>query len=330
MSSKKLDTHHRQAALRRWSGKLLAVLALSVGFAAQAALDENDLLLLDVHLGRLRLASSITAYQHEGRTLASLAELGGALEFPFDVDPVSGQASGWFLNPDRRFSLDLARREAVVDGQTHGFSATEVQGDEEGIFIDLETFARWFPVDLTLKLNNLSIEVEPREQLPVQGREARRQAGAQTSGLGPASLPEVDNDYRALGRPVLDLGLGYSIRRQKDSQRPQTGFNYSALLAGDVAWMDGRVYLSGNRDDALSDFRASLVRDRLQGPLGLRYVEIGDIVPPQVTGVSGSSVERGLLIQGGGSTLGRDDLIDGDAIRIAGDALEGRTSRSPC
>lgn len=323
MSSKKLDSHHRQAALRRWPGKLLAVLALSAGLTAHAALDENDLLLLDVRLERLRLASSITAYQHEGLTLVSLAELGSALEFPFDVDPVSGQATGWFLNPSRRFSLDLARREAVVDGQTHSFSAAEVQANEEGVFVDLATFSRWFPVDLQLDLSNLRIEVSPREQLPVQVRAARRQAGSQISALGPASMPEVDNDYRVLGRPVVDLGLSYSIRRNKDSQRPQTGFNYSALLAGDVAWMDGRVYMSGNRDDALSDFRASLVRDRLQGPFGLRYVEIGDIVPPQVTGAAGSSVERGILIQGGGSAVGRDDLIDGDAIRIAGDALEG-------
>ncbi|PTD97354.1 hypothetical protein C8261_04945 [Pseudothauera lacus] len=288
-----------------------------------APLDEDNLLLLDVMLERQRLASSITAYRHQGKVLVSLAELGGALEFPIDVNSATGLASGWFLSQDRRFELDLATRQVTINGQVRSFTADEVVASSDGIFVAMDTLARWFPTDLELQMSTLSIAVKPREMLPVQAREARRRQGAQVSAVGPASLPPVDNSYRALGPHALDLGIGYSVHRSEDSGRPRTGINYSALLAGDVAYMDSRVYFSGNKDDALSDFRASLSRDGLNGPLGLRYVEVGDIVPPQVAGVAGSAAERGILIQGGGSAVGRDDLIDGDTIRIVGDALTG-------
>lgn len=313
----------RPAFGRRLRLTLALVCALSVAPLHAASINEDELLLLDVMLERQRLASSITAYRFGDKVVVSLAEIGGALEFPLDVNAAAGKASGWFLAPERRFELDMATRQALVDGKAWGFSDDEVVAHEDNIFVAIEALSRWFPVDLDLQMTSLSIAVTPRETLPIQVREQRRRSGAQVTMLGPATLPPIDNEYRALGPHSVDLGVGYSIRRSQGSDRPSTGINYSALLAGDVAYMDSRVYLSGDRNDALTDFRASLSRDQLNGPLGLRYVEIGDIVPPQVTGASGGMVERGLLIQGGGSAIGRDDLIDGDTIRIAGDALEG-------
>lgn len=301
----------------------VAVASLTATLAHSATLSEDDLLLLDVMLERKRLATSITAYNHNGAVLVSLAEMGGALEFPIDVNVAAGRASGYFINPQRRFELSLSTSSVEVDGKRFSYSADEVVVQGDSIFVAITTLARWFPVDFELQMRSLSIAVAPRESLPVQTREQRRSEAGQISMVGPATLPPVNNDYRLLGPHALDLGVGYSIRRNQRGDQPTTGLTYSALLAGDVAYMDSRIYLGGDKNDALTNFRASLSRSDLNGPLGLRYVEIGDILPPQVSGVVGGSVERGLLIQGGGSATGRDDLIDGDQIRIAGDALEG-------
>lgn len=308
----------------------LRALVIYVGFGLclsgatlAAVLDDDDLMLLDFTLDRQILASSVTAYSRDESVLASLAEVGAALEFPIVVDGASGRAKGWFIRPDRIFELNAAAGTVTVAGTTSRFAAGDVVIHNEAIFVKLETLSSWFPVDLRLQRTTLSVSVEPREALPAQDRIARRRGAPQLGGTGPAKLPLVEAPYRFLGAPVADVGLGYSIRRAKDKDNAITGLSYSALIAGDVAWMDGKVYLSGSDKQALSNARFTLSRDNLNLPLGLRYVELGDILPVSIPGMPYSGLERGLLIQGGGSAIGRDDLISGDSMNVAGDALPG-------
>ncbi|OYY95326.1 MAG: hypothetical protein B7Y41_02140 [Hydrogenophilales bacterium 28-61-23] len=297
---------------------------MTVSFPLQAAaLKEDDLLLLDFVLDHQRLATSITAYAHGNTTVVSLAETGGALEFPIVVDPVARTASGWFIRPERTFTLNMDGGFVEVEGRRIPFSPEEVFLHQDGIFVSVEALSKWFPVDLRYQSTLLSIDVVPRERLPVQERQARRDSAHQAYSIGPATLPFIDSPYRFIGPHAADIGLGYSIRRPVATGKPTTGLSYSALLSGDIAYMDSHIYLNGNHNDALSDARFSLSRDNLGLPLGLRYVEIGDIVPALVPGVSYSNVERGILIQGGGVVAGRDDLIVGDILNISGNALEG-------
>jgi len=300
---------------------VLIWLALSVPVQA-ATLEEDDLLLLDFVMERQRLATSVTGYTLGDTAVVSLAEAGAALEFPIIVDPVAGTASGSFIRPERTFTLNVEGSYVEIEGRRVPFSRDEVFVHQGAIFVTVAALSRWFPVDLRFQPSTLSVEVVPRETLPVQERQARRGA-QQISSVGPAILPRIETPYRLLGRHAADIGLGYSIRRPVEGGKATTGLNYSALLSGDLAYMDSRIYLGGNHDDALAQARMSLSRDNLGLPLGLRYVEVGDIVPAIVPGVSYSGVERGLLIQGGGSAIGRDDLIDSDIINISGDALEG-------
>ena len=318
--------HTRQRA-RRSVRPLLAALLIACCVtslpAASQALDDDNLLLLDFNLERQRLASSVTAYSFGDTAVVSLAEAAAALEFPISVDPERGTASGWFIRPDRLFALNLDGRYVEIEGQRQPISGGEVLLYDNAIFVTLETFSRWFPVDLALDIGRLAVNVSSRERLPVEARAARRQGGRSFDSVGPATLPPIDTPYRFLGPHAADVGIGYSIRRHRSSGRANTGLSYSTLLAGDVAFMDSRIYLAGSKDDALSHARASLSRSDLRLPAGLRYIEVGDIVPSTLPGLGHAGVERGLLIQGGGSVIGRDDLIDGDLINISGDALEG-------
>jgi|GEM_PF-2650430 len=284
---------------------------------------EDDLLLLDIVLERQTLASSVTAYAVGDEAYVSLSELAAALEFPIAVDPAAGRASGWLIRPERVFELDLRGRQVKADGKVLPLSADDAMLHGNALLVSVEVLTRWFPVDFSLNTSALALEVSPRETLPVQARQARR-AGAQSSyAVGPATLPRIETPYRLIGPPVADIGLGYSISRREASDKAQVGFNYSGLVAGDLGYMDARVFFSGTRDDSLSDLRASVSRDNLGAPLGLRYIEIGDIVPAYVPGLTTSGVERGVMIQGGGSVTGRDDLIGTDYINLSGDALPG-------
>ncbi len=311
-----------RAGLRALACALSAWLLLCAPVLA-ADLQENDLLLLDVVMERQILASSATAYALGATAVVSLAEYCAALEFPISVDAASGTASGWFIRPERGFKLDLKGGVAEIAGKRTPFSQDEVFVHQGGVFVAIETLARWFPVDLILKTATLSLEVTPRERLPLQERALRRAAAQEISGVAPASLPLIATPYRLLGPQVADIGLGYyAINSPANTAGASRGANYSALVGGDVAYMDSRLYLNGNQNSALSDARLSLSRDKLGLPW-LRYVEVGDIVPAIVSGLSYSGVERGFLIQGGGSALGRDDLINSDTIHLSGNALPG-------
>lgn len=292
--------------------------------AGAADFSDDDLLLLDFVLDRQRLGASVTAYAYGDTALVSLAEVAGALEFPIVVTPESGTASGWFIAPERSFSLDMDGGFVDIAGSRSRFDRSQVLTYQNNILVTLDTLARWFPVDFSLDPRALTVVVSPRERLPAQERAERRRQARGIGGVGPATLPRIDTPYSLLGPHAADVGLGYSIKRNTErGNKPTTGLSYSALISGDVAFMDSRIYLGGNRNDALSHARLSLSRDNLGGPLGLRYIEIGDIVAGDAPGLGYSGLERGILIQGGGSLTGRDDLIDGDNITINGDALPG-------
>jgi len=296
----------------------------SFGVSAQTvSLNEDDLLLLDFVAERQILAHSVTAYSLGKTAVVSLAEAGAALEFPILVDLPAGTARGAFIRPERRFELNIKDGFVEIEGVRSAITPNDAFVYKDGIFVTVEAFSRWFPVDLRLKAATLTIEVEPRERLPFQERQARRQSAQQTYGIGPATLPFIDSPYKLLGPHATDIGLGYSIRRPDGTGKPVTGLTYSALVSGDMAFMDSRIYLSGSDKEALSQARFSLSRNYVGMPLGLRYVEVGDIVPAIVPGLSYSGVEQGMLFQGGGSAIGRDDMIGSDIFNLSGDALEG-------
>lgn len=303
----------------------LGVLFLAILAPAQAAeVSEDNLLLLDWVVEEQLLASSVTAYSMGDQVVVPLAEAAAALEFPIAVDAAAGTANGWFIRPERSFALDVGRGAVEVAGRRESFPEGTVLVHGNDILVDIDALSRWLPVDLRLHRSSLSVEVLPRETLPMQERQARRQDGRLAANIGPATLPVLETPYHGLGMPAADVGLGYSVRRDQEGGKAMTGLSYSALISGDLAWMDSRLYLGGSRDDTLSNARFSMSRSNLGLPLGLRYVEIGDIVPALVPGLNNSrNVERGLLIQGGGSVTGRDDLIGTDFMNISGDALQG-------
>ena len=48
---------------------------------------------------------------------ARCEELVTGLEFPISVDGAQGMASGWYISPEREFSLDLKRGEVISGGK---------------------------------------------------------------------------------------------------------------------------------------------------------------------------------------------------------------------
>ena len=102
--------------------------------------------MLQVRLGRFILADAVLGYHSRAGLLLPLGGLMAALNFPIDVDVGEGQAEGWFLRENRRFFLDLARGEVVVEGRRSKFPAHQVELHQDDIYVNTEALSKWFPL----------------------------------------------------------------------------------------------------------------------------------------------------------------------------------------
>lgn len=285
-----------------------------------AQLDPNFELILDVRLDDQALGLNILGYQHEERFFISLAEFSDALRFPIQVDIASGQAQGWFIQPERTFFLDTQQQQAMIAGQTVAFSSEQVAITEEGIFIASDLLDSWFPVRITPHIRQLGLHIEALEQLPIQTQQQRAQRGAFV-GIDKNQIrqPLTPDPYRFVGHRVNELRLTHATTQQHRESDVRRQSNYSLLSRGDLAWMTSTLSLSG-REDKVTSARLNLERTRLNGPLGLQHFELGDINSQSGGRGAGS---RGVLFRGGSLGEQIERNFSSDTVNINGDILPG-------
>ncbi len=228
---------------------------------------EDDLLILEMQINRLVLSEGLIAYQTPSGVCLYLAEVARALDFPIKVDLEAGRAEGWFLREDRIFVLDLVRREVTIAGEARAFDTDRLQLHPDGICVELTLLSAWFPIQLKLDMSDALLDVISREPLPIELRLAREKQHAYL-GRGRGRMPDypgVDNPYRALNWPVVDVFI--DARFTKDDGGTEHTERYNILAIGDLAWMSGELFLTGNTEDPLSGVRARLGRKDPDGAL---------------------------------------------------------------
>ncbi len=260
---------------------------------------DEELLVLEVRLGRYILSDGIIGYIHRGGVLLSLEDMARVLEFPISVKLATGQADGWFINKNRRFSLDIARGEVVLKGKAQSYERSLVELHRDGIYIDATLFGQWFPVDLEYDLARLIVNVVSREPLPLEKRlerEKARQLLGRGAGAAPV-YPRVNARYSFFDWPFIDVNLNLLKRS------PETGGRegrYNGLVSGDLLFMSSVFFLSGIDEDSLTDVRLTMGRSdpdgTLLGPLQAQTFKLGDVFSPQIPLISISRVGRGAEI----------------------------------
>lgn len=276
----------------------------------------EQLMVFQVFVESILLSDGVLGYLDGNRVLLPLGELSMALEFPITVDTEAGQAQGWFIRENRQFSLDMRRQQVFVEGREAEFDEDRIELHYDDIFVEPGMLQAWLPVDLDVQLSRLSIEIVPRELLPVQERKQREAQHNRlgNGGDGSGQYPRVDSDYVLADLPFVDVSLAQSFS-QGDSNTAQT--NYGATVAGDLLYMNSSMYLRGDEDESLQDLRWTLSRvDDDGGLLGVadaRTVEIGDVFSPSLPLASRSAGGRGLRVSD--QPLGRASTFDATTLR---------------
>lgn len=290
-----------------------------------AALDpvtrpDDQLLIMELRLRDSVLSDGLFAYPGKGGLLLPLGEFVRALEFPITVDPENGRASGWYISENRLFSLDLLRREVVVDGRPQRFDRNLVELHEDDIYVDTRLLAKWFPVDITFDLSNLLVKLESREPLPMElrlEREGRRRVAAGRRGPG-VVYPGVEAPYQWAGWPAVNLSAEAGYRKDSLGEGAFTG-RYNLLAGGDLLKHEATLFVAGNNDQGVDQARFEMGRKdpdgELLGPVGATEYAFGDIAMTPVDLIARSRFGRGAQI----SSFPLDRVGQFDRTTVIGD-----------
>ncbi|MCH7878624.1 MAG: hypothetical protein IH914_04835, partial [candidate division Zixibacteria bacterium] len=260
---------------------------------------EDDILILQAHLGKYLLSDGLLGFLHRGGVMLPLGEMCRIVDFPIEVEPGEGLANGWFLRENRLFSLNHSRSEVVVDGIIQTYDASLVRLEVDDIYVDATLMSRWFPLDFTLDLPRLVVKLSSREPLPFEQklkREKLWKSKLRGRASGP-TYPRQDTRYKLLDWPVVDANT--TLGNGRGSVRGREG-RYNGSVSGDFLFMTSTLFLTGSDVASVEDLRLSLSRtdpdNGLLGPLGASKITFGDIFSPQQALTARSRAGRGIEI----------------------------------
>ena len=270
----------------------------------------NEAMPLRLLLDMFVLGEEFFGFEENGQLLVPLGLISRLLELGITLDLAQGRAQGFFITENRTFFLDLATRTVVIEGQTFDVPPGAVELQANDIFIDTRLFGQWFPIDLMFEPLTQTLIALPREPLPLQDRLAREALRNRGGGVElRRDFNRLPTPYTLFRPPALNLSLNFVHANSADTQTPDNVNNnadYTALLTGDLLFMNGRLALQGRDGDLISDARFTLERKDAGRRLfsGVRYVEalelseivVGDVFSFQVPFVASSREGRGGFI----------------------------------
>jgi len=245
-----------------------------------------NVLLLELSLDQATLADSFYAYESGNDVLLPLGELARLLTLGITVDADSQVASGFILTEERGFRLDLGAGTVTLQDGTVPFEPHQVQWFDNDLYVASALLQRWLPLDFKLSLPTLTLEVLPREKLPLQARLERerlaKSLGRRGAGVGERGYALAPNDYALISMPVVDQTLGVNVSRSQGAGTHSAA--YSAFVTGDLLGAEMSAYLSSSNSKPQPELRMTLSRHDpdagLLGPLRARSVMAGNIGLP--------------------------------------------------
>lgn len=304
-----------------WASVALAVQALITSTQSQATMTAGsvpavgpqhispgqgadlNLLLLEVTLGTERLAEVLNAYEVDDDILVPVGELARLLTIGITVDPATHTASGFLLREGEPFRLDSEAGAVILPNRRETYDRGLVRWIEGEMYVSTRLLQRWWPINFSVDMAALRLNVLPREKLPLQARMEREQNHKLLARGAPAErnlgYPYLRAPYRALSVPFIDNTLAFDMRAT--GGEVSTNAAYSGFLTGDLVGMEAAAYFAISKQDPKPEARITLARydpeANLLGPLKARSLMLGSIGVPAFENVlRGTGVGNGVLV----------------------------------
>jgi hypothetical protein len=293
--------HCLKTAFRHTAAWLTLLLLIIVSLAeaqttpAPSRKIEPNLLVLEVRLDQHVLSDAIIAYQCGPDILLPLGELSRLLTIAIKTQPEQGIASGFILREERSFSLNLAPSTVTLEGKTEAIDPALIMVEPYDIYVARRLISDWLPLDLKINMSRLSLQVQPREPLPLQLRLERERLGAMAGSRGYTDhgYPYHDTPYRLLDTPFIDQSLGVDYRSSNGNG--QVDVNYTTYLTADLLGMESELFANSSSQESSSEFRFTLGRHDpnagLLGPLHASSFVFGNVPVPGVDNIAFTSTD---------------------------------------
>jgi outer membrane protein OmpA-like peptidoglycan-associated protein len=263
--------------------------------------NEDELLLCSFRLNQLNMSNELVTFSTERGLFMPLGEVCRLLELGITVDPNTGSTNGFIINPRQTMLLDMASESIIISGKERKYDAKRVEAHQDDIYVESTLLADWLSMRIEADRYSSLISIHPFEKLPLEQRLAREQRGGNTWGYGltaDAGYPRIPHPYSVLAGASIDLSLQESMSSSKG--KISHSEQYSSVITGDVAWMNGRAYISGNTDSGLNPIKWVLSRVNpeggLLGKLSAREIYFGDIGSTSLPLIGGGGEGKGILI----------------------------------
>lgn len=262
--------------------------------SAENQREEANPLIVELSLDKDPLADVLTVYEVRNELLLPVGELSSLLTIGITLDPAGRVASGFIVDPDQLFHLDHDQLEIRYQGKTVKLEPWQVQIIDGDIYLARSVLQQAWPVDFSLDLSTLRMEVKARVKLPIQLK-LERERGARVLNRGsptaPWLYPRMPNRYALLSFPFVDLTLASEAR--KNGGDINLSSSLSASFSNDLMGFEATGFFNIQSDEGKPRTRLTLGRHDpdgvLLGPLKARTLELGDVNLPAVRSVLGGA-----------------------------------------
>lgn len=284
---------------------------------------DEELLIFELHLEDIILSEGIIVFSNNRQSLlVPLSEIAQLLRFSITVDAREGTATGWFIDENRTFNLDIGHKNIVIAGEQKAYKSELIELHEDDIFVDIALLEKWFPVTFGFSINTQILSVTAKEPLPVQEAIARENARESRGNVIPTlpSYPRHHSPYGLIRWPHIDVNIDSNYDNEAASP---LSLSSDLLAVGDVLGMSARTFISTDEDEGISDVRVILERKDpdggLLGFMNATEVEVGDVFTEQLSLTSEGIQGRGFNI----SNFPLNRLTEFDRATLRGDLLPG-------
>lgn len=289
---------------------------------AEPTFSYDDELILQIETGRGEMADTIIAYGTRSGVYLPLGALTRFLDLAIAISDDGHYANGWFLSEDRKLTINLREGSIAASGTERSLERGEAIAFDGELYLRAENFAKLFPLKLTTDLRAQLVRIEPLEEFPYKQRIerdlARQRLESRKGKHQGDKWPRETTPWRAFSMPMTDIEL----RAGSDSSLGSR-VEGDVRIAGDLAFMTARAYLSGSSRDGLTGARIELGRKdpdgTLLGPARATEFQLGDVdtqaLPLGLRGIGG----RGAAITN--APIDTASLFD--AIDLRGELPEG-------
>lgn len=258
---------------------------------------DEDVVILSVKLKKYFLTDSLVAYLNKEEVYIPLSDFFEIISFPITISKDNKTASGFFLNKERKFNLDIENKKIISDNKKYEILENEIKEIDGILYAKHTSLSKWFPLDIKFKLNDLMLYLNSEEPMPIEIEKEielrRKYINKNTKkfeqNLKTKNIIEINDKF---SKPSFDLTLSHNINKGKDHSTKSTNYyiNASNIMFG----YDTSYYLYGGNG---SNTKLRLKAQKYQ-PFNndnfLKDIEFGDTKSSSIPLISNSSMGRGI------------------------------------